>query len=283
MTIRRSSKRAVAYHEAGHACAAWVHGWQIVDGGRHASPIERDDGLFELGRVRYRSPVDTRLMIPEARRAVWRAQALEKLVFLAAGPIAQRLAVPRSRDDGGLMDRANARSLAILSSRAIEGERDLRRWARREGRALVLDHWPLVSDLAALFEGTDGLVSGQEIEAVADRYGRARIQAARQQPVPVIPTADQIAAYEGRRLAKMRGASRRDIADAALMVVASRLGENDQAVASLMSKATEHLTASRGLDPDAVRDRLAGIVDRERRLQAWRPVRRHNHGETSGD
>jgi hypothetical protein len=103
-------RRCAAYHESGHAVVALALGCQVS----WAEISER------CGRVSYSSPRNAR----------------DDALVLFAGTLAQRRAEPASP-----MGKSDSRAVAALDPQMAM------HW-RREARAMVDQHWPLIEDVA---------------------------------------------------------------------------------------------------------------------------------------
>jgi len=83
------SLTSTAYHEAGHAAAAWHLGRAV----RWASIVETEDYLGSIRK--YRQPSHKRVEYDDSPKLV--AQIENSILICYAGPLAQRRKFPRSR------------------------------------------------------------------------------------------------------------------------------------------------------------------------------------------
>src|SRR5262245_54406910 len=132
---------ATAYHEAGHALAAWKNGIGI----RRISIVPKGD---KLGRLQRRTPLRAiHFEWDGSDRARMRA---EKLIEVSlAGPAAQRRFKPSSfRHCQAHSDHRQAVDLADYLNGNSEQAQLYLRWMERRASDLVANFWPLVEALA---------------------------------------------------------------------------------------------------------------------------------------
>ncbi len=159
---------ATAYHEAGHAVAAWLFGYGCVI--KRVSAVAEEDflGVLEGG-----SPLAD--MDPEWDSAPEVVAALENdAVILNSGPVAQRRFKPRSwREYHGSKDRSDAVSLVGKLGGSIEHEEALHARLYQRAEALISAHWAEVEAVAAALIEC-GELSGNELidllEAASGRH-----------------------------------------------------------------------------------------------------------------
>lgn len=127
----RQSLAHVAFHEAGHAVAAW----------RVGSEIELVTVASDHGLVITHGPTGLH----------WRDQLERSLLRIYAGPEAQRVFDPASDIVGdGAFDYAAADNLLAIGFGATsESGAALGRIMQREAQALVCRDWPIVAALSA--------------------------------------------------------------------------------------------------------------------------------------
>ncbi len=159
MRLREPARRATAYHEAGHAVAAWSLGAKVY----RASIVPRSDAH---GSVQHSNPLrGTRLECDGSDRARLRAE--RAVVICLAGPEAQRRFNPRSWHSWhGQSDHA----LAVDSEEAASAH--LKRLEYRT-RDLVTTHWPAIESLALELLNR-GTVTGHEAQAAIMQATTAR-------------------------------------------------------------------------------------------------------------
>jgi hypothetical protein len=138
--------RATAFHEAGHAVAAWSRGIKVT------SATVVPAGRF-LGQVTHVNPLrGVRLDCDGSDRARRRAEA--DIVVLLAGPAAQRRHNPRSwRSCHGASDHERATDLAMRVNGSEEAAEAYLNWLAIVARDEVDTFWDVVERVAReLFE-----------------------------------------------------------------------------------------------------------------------------------
>jgi hypothetical protein len=150
---RPLDRRPIAYHEGGHAVAAWTFDLPID----HVSivPDERSAGRLQHGPIQQ----------PTGAAAI-QALSHAHLVVLYAGAAAQRRFAPRSNVAGGSNHDYGVAGLTALGScRDPAAGNALIRWAKAEARALIAERWAAVTAVAdALMERE--VISGDEAVAM---------------------------------------------------------------------------------------------------------------------
>ena len=138
-----TAREATAYHEAGHAFAAWVLGLPI----KRISI--RPDGDAK-GFVQHRSPLaGIRLDIDNSDRA--RLKAEKAILICLAGPAAQRKFNPRSyRKHHAASDFDLAGDLALRLNSSGEAASAHLAWLQIRAADLVSARWHVVSAVARL-------------------------------------------------------------------------------------------------------------------------------------
>jgi hypothetical protein len=249
----RISRRAVAYHEAGHVVAAWSFGFRVVEGGIVAADPAKGQPGWE-GLVNCMPPCtdETDPMTNVGLVHAW-------LVIFASGHRAQRMALARSkRGNGG--DAMNAARLVASTYESRAAQAAALRLAREEAEALVRRQWPLVIAVAECLLAAQGLVPGPEIIAAVQACRCDAVEA----PAP-----------RRRRPNPSRPARRADAAAAALLVVTKLVAEQPQLAAELsidLARAIEFTALCRDLDPQALAGKWDRVLDQESARRAWRPV-----------
>ena len=152
------SREATAYHEAGHAVAAWNLGYRSIRASITA-------GHESAGEVRHESPlVGDEVEFDGSELARLRVERV--IIIRLAGPIAQKRHRRTSwrRWHGGT-DYAVAADLALRVCGSGEIASAFLKWLDRRAKALVEEHWPAVERLAnALLKR--GVVTQDEIAAL---------------------------------------------------------------------------------------------------------------------
>jgi hypothetical protein len=158
--MNAEKRRAVAYHEAGHAMAAWKFKLGGI-GQTTIVPTADYSGAMKHAADPLRG---IRLDLDNSDRAHARA---EKLIMICqAGPIAQRRGAPRSwRYYHGSGDRRIAADLAIRLQSSAEIATAYIRYLDLRTKGLVHTHWWAVDLIARALLERDTL-TGEEIAAM---------------------------------------------------------------------------------------------------------------------
>lgn len=247
------SRQITAWHEAGHAVAAWRFGWTIER--VSIVPDIGETGLARSGHIEVKSVSSGPIPL---------------MIFALAGAAAQRRFAPRSRvpafsgSDLALADRQ-----AQIHSLSVRSEQALKRFAAEEAGALIDVQWHLVSSLAAALLEKDVMTH--------DDVGDVVLQAERQRAVlwtGEVPPAHQLAKLKADRVAVARGVSRRDVeaavADAALRYSVMRK-PLDLSNPATCAEIVERM-AFRGIDPDLASGKLTRLIEKGTAAMAWRKV-----------
>lgn len=155
---RARSRQATAYHEAGHAVAAWKLGYRPIS----ASVVAAEGSVGEVWHENPFSGVNLEFDGTDlARSRVERA-----IMIRLAGPIAQKRYRPTSwrRGQGGA-DYAVAADLALRVCGSGEVASAFLKWLDLRAKALIEDHWPAVERLAAALI-KHGTMNQEEIAAL---------------------------------------------------------------------------------------------------------------------
>jgi hypothetical protein len=262
------SRRARAYHEAGHVIAGQRFGWtvEIIT----IEPSQDSGGRAEFGPMS--SLAD---LAPGLKRAAQQQRMVERMVMYGAGPIAQRRAAPRSRvPAGAVKDHAEVERLAMLLSTSPQGERALVRHVEHEARSLVQRNWPIIAAIAAaLVERTT--LTGAEVDAITAPIEAAEAMEARAYLARYgLPTDEQIELHRAERQARSRTVERRHIAEAVLRTVIRRMGTGNQTPLSAddLDAAVRDHAVSAGLDADVAAAKLWSTYARQQQALRWRRV-----------
>jgi ATP-dependent Zn protease len=135
------SREATAYHEAGHAVAAWCLGYRPAT----ASILAGDDSA---GQVRHESPFPG--INFEFDGSDWTRLKIERAIMIClAGPIAQRRHRRTSwRRWHGAADYATATELALRTYGSGEIASAFLKWLDLRAKLLVEDHWSAIERVA---------------------------------------------------------------------------------------------------------------------------------------
>ncbi len=147
-------REATAYHEAGHAVAAWKLGYRPIS----ASIIAADESV---GEVRHENPYGNNAEYDGSE--LGRLRIERAIIIRLAGPIAQKRYRPTSwrRWQGGA-DYAVAADLALVVCGSGKIASAFLKWLDLRAKALIEQNWPIVERLAnALLKR--GTVSEDEI------------------------------------------------------------------------------------------------------------------------
>ncbi len=133
-------REATAYHEAGHAVAAWKLGYRPVS----ASIIAADESV---GEVRHENPYGNNAEYDGSE--LGRLRIERAIIIRRAGPIAQKRYRPTSwrRWQGGA-DYAVSADLALLVSGSGEIASAFLKWLDLRAKALIEQNWPVVERVA---------------------------------------------------------------------------------------------------------------------------------------
>jgi hypothetical protein len=157
--ISQALRRAVAYHEAGHAVAAYDLGLTPT----LATIVPSSE--FN-GRVLHRNPLrHIRLDFDGSDRTRLRAERV--IMILLAGPLAQRRAGHRSPQYGGGDDFPKAAALAMHVCGSDEQVDAFLKWLNVRARAILELRWPDVERVAQALLDRNTLRS-REIVAVIE-------------------------------------------------------------------------------------------------------------------
>lgn len=153
--MRETIRQATAYHEAGHAVAAW----RLRIGIKSVS-IEAQD--CSAGRLHFSSPIDiTTLDYDSTDRTRMRVE--RQIIIALAGPQAQRRYAPRSmRAWHSVGDYETAGSLALWLNGDGETASAYLKWLELSAAKLVASNWWLV-DLMARELLERGTLRGKDI------------------------------------------------------------------------------------------------------------------------
>lgn len=169
------AREATAYHEAGHAVAAWAYKLPV----RRISIRPEGDAK---GVAVHRNPLaGIRLDIDGSDRARLRAE--KAILICLAGPAAQRRFSPRSfRKHHAASDIDMASELALRLSASGEEASAYLAWLQARAGNLVSARWPIISALARLLLehkelGAEGVPLAIQA-AIAERQGQPPISAA---------------------------------------------------------------------------------------------------------
>ena len=140
-TDKARSREATAYHEAGHAVAAWRLGYRsigasITAGHEFAGEVTHES-VFRGGNVEFNESELTRSRVERA------------IIIRLAGPIAQKRYRRTSwrRWQGGA-DYAVAADLALRVCGSGELASAFLKWLELRAKALIEEHWPAVERVA---------------------------------------------------------------------------------------------------------------------------------------
>jgi len=155
---RHPGRKALAYHEAGHAVIGYAMGLEIEQ-------VTIIPGEGSLGRCRYQG---------------WdEAEAVDldtALIVILAGAVAEEIAVG-APSRGADERRALALSLSHGISEAAAAERIL--GARRFVDRFLEDHWPIVKALAAVLRKERALDGAQAHAVIARAYRKHGVSPSR--------------------------------------------------------------------------------------------------------
>jgi hypothetical protein len=148
-------RQASAYHEAGHAVAAWKLGYRSIS----ASIVAVDDSV---GEVRHENPYGNNARYDGSE--LGRLRIERAIIIRLAGPIAQKRYRPTSwrRWQGGA-DYAVAADLALQVWDSGEIASAFLKWLDLRAKALVEQNWPAVERLANALLQKRGAVNEDEI------------------------------------------------------------------------------------------------------------------------
>jgi hypothetical protein len=150
---RPLDRRPIAYHEGGHAVAAWT--FELPIDYVSIVPDERSAGRLQHGPIQQ----------PTAAAAI-QAVSHAHLIVLYAGAAAQRRFAPRSNvADGSNHDYGVAGLTALGSCRDPAAGHALIRWARAEAKALIAERWAAVTAVADALMKRE-VISGEETVAI---------------------------------------------------------------------------------------------------------------------
>lgn len=137
---RARRREATAYHEAGHAVAAWKLGYRPIS----ASIIGADESV---GEVRHENPYGNHAGYDGSE--LGRLRIERAIIIRLAGPIAQKLYRPTSwrRWQGGA-DYAVAADLALLVWGSGEIASAFLKWLDLRAKAFIEQNWPVVERVA---------------------------------------------------------------------------------------------------------------------------------------
>jgi ATP-dependent Zn protease len=135
------SREATAYHEAGHAVAAWYLGYRPAT----ASILAGDDSA---GQVRHENPFPG--INFEFDGSDWTRLKIERAIMIClAGPIAQRRHRRTSwRRWHGAADYAAASELALRAYGSGEIANAFLKWLDFRAKSLVENHWSAIERVA---------------------------------------------------------------------------------------------------------------------------------------
>jgi ATP-dependent Zn protease len=138
----RTPREATAYHEAGHAVAAWTLGYRPTT----ATILAAGDSA---GQVRHENPFPgISLEFDGSDRTRLRVERAIMICF--AGPVAQKRYRPTSwRGWHGAADYATAAELAFRVCGSREIASAFLKWLDLRAGSLIADHWDAVERVAA--------------------------------------------------------------------------------------------------------------------------------------
>lgn len=141
MHPKEMRREATAYHEAGHAVAAWSLGYRPT----LATIVSAAESA---GQVRHENPFPGVNL--EFDGSDWARLRVERAIIIClAGPIAQKRYRPSSwRNWHGAADYATATQLALRVCGSGELARAFLKWLDLRAGALVADHWPDIDRIA---------------------------------------------------------------------------------------------------------------------------------------
>jgi hypothetical protein len=135
------SREATAYHEAGHAVAAWSVGYRPT-----TASIEA--GNDSVGQVRHEEPFPG-ISFEFDGSDMARLKIERAIMICLAGPIAQKRYRRSSwRKWHGVADYATATELALRACGSSDIARAFLKWLALRAESLVDDHWSAVERVA---------------------------------------------------------------------------------------------------------------------------------------
>jgi hypothetical protein len=162
--VRRTSKIATAYHEAGHAVMCWHYGARI----RKLTIVP---GADFTGSCHHERIVCGRY--PEADNSNRTRSRLEKLAAIAlAGPIAQQIHAPRTfRNYHASSDYSNALNAALTANGSEDEAEAWVSWIEIRTTNQIQRLWPIVENTAKALLRCETLNEQQIQTAIHDALG----------------------------------------------------------------------------------------------------------------
>jgi hypothetical protein len=156
--MRSAQREATAYHEAGHAVAAW----RLGAGPRSVTIIPRSDSQGELS---FESPVSNiHFDLNGSDRT--RNRGERAIIICLAGPIAQRRFAPRSwRQWHGVSDYHAALDIALRLNESSRAAKAHLKWLEIRTENLVESSWSFVERVATALS-VRGTLSSDEIRSL---------------------------------------------------------------------------------------------------------------------
>jgi hypothetical protein len=189
----------------------------------------------------------------------------EDLIITMAGAAAQRKVAPRSRVPASARgDEETTCNLLALAATSFKGEIAMRRFCAIEARELIARNWMAVKAVAAVAI-KERWLSGQRIEDLIGEVDAAQADAnQRYLAEHGLPDAGHVIAVceQGRRRAK--GVSRRQIADAALIVVLDYLAFGRVLDRETITDLVEFHADWKGRDSLLAVEKLGAMADQHR-------------------
>lgn len=156
--MRSAQRGATAYHEAGHAVAAW----RLGAGPRAVTIMSRSDSQ---GEVSYQSPLSNiRFDLDGSDRT--RNRGERTIIICLAGPIAQRRFAPRSwRRWHGASDYHAAHEIALRLNKSSKAAEAHLKWLEVRTEDLVDSLWNFIERVAVALS-VRGMLSSDEIRSI---------------------------------------------------------------------------------------------------------------------
>jgi hypothetical protein len=140
--MRKSKRESTAYHEAGHAVAAWSLGLKV----RKATIVSADDHLELAVHDSPLRGISSSMGVSAAAER----KANKAVIIYLAGPAAQRKFRPRSwRNQHGQADYDSATALALcLNDGDVEMATAYLEWMRLWAERIITNNWRFVVAVA---------------------------------------------------------------------------------------------------------------------------------------